>query len=156
MTIDLNRMREFKGHEEPLLKDKNKPTKMGDVLVDMLKEVEKKNSKPSCLVINKIDDKTHENNLYQFYELGLGDPVHISAIGGRNMGDFLDIICSKIPDISKKDKQYEDYLNLAIVGMPNVGKSSLMNSLLNEEKSLAVFSKMLDGFVYHIIDAVFV
>ena len=85
-----------------------------------------------------IDDQTHEDKLYQFYELGLGDPLHISAIGGRNMGDFLDIITEKIPEPEKKDKKYEDYLNLAIVGMPNVGKSSLMNSLLNEEKSKCV------------------
>jgi len=101
-----------------------------------LADLIKKNSKPSCLVINKIDDQTHEDKLYQFYELGLGDPLHISAIGGRNMGDFLDIITAKIPEPEKKDKKYEDYLNLAIVGMPNVGKSSLMNSLLNEEKSI--------------------
>ena len=101
-----------------------------------LAELINRNSKPSCLVINKIDDTTHEENLYQFYELGLGDPLHISAIGGRNIGDFLDLIKEQIPDISKKEKKFEDYLNLAIVGMPNVGKSSLMNSLLNEEKSI--------------------
>ncbi len=101
-----------------------------------LAELINRNSKPSCLVINKIDDTTHEENLYQFYELGLSDPLHISAIGGRNMGDFLDLIAEQIPDISKKEKKFEDYLNLAIVGMPNVGKSSLMNSLLNEEKSI--------------------
>ena len=101
-----------------------------------LAELINKNSKPSCLVINKIDDQTHEEKLYQFYELGLGTPHHISAIGGRNMGDFLDSITEQIPDISKKEKKFDDYLNLAIVGMPNVGKSSLMNSLLNEEKSI--------------------
>ena len=95
-----------------------------------------KNSKPSCLVINKIDDRKHEDNLYQFYELGIGKPYHISAIGGRNIGELLDSIVSDIPDISKKEKKYNDYLNLAIVGMPNVGKSSLMNSLLEEEKSI--------------------
>ena len=95
-----------------------------------------KNSKPSCLVVNKIDDRSHENKLYQFYELGLGTPHHISAISGRYIGDFLDSIIEKIPDITRKEKKYEDCLNLAIVGMPNVGKSSLMNSLLNEEKSI--------------------
>ncbi len=101
-----------------------------------LAELIKKNDKPFSLIINKIDDTTHEEKLYSFYELGLGDPIHISAIGGRNMGDFLDQICLKIPKKQKKDKDYSDFLNLAIVGMPNVGKSSLMNSLLNEEKSI--------------------
>ena len=64
----------------------------------------KKNDKPTSLVINKIDDQTHEEKLFYFYELGLGDPFHISAISGRNMGDFLDHVCSKIEDKPKKEK----------------------------------------------------
>ena len=101
-----------------------------------LADIIKKNDKPTSLVINKIDDQTHEEKLFNFYELGLGDPFHVSAISGRNMGDFLDHVCSKIEEKPKKEKIYEDCLNLAIVGMPNVGKSSLMNALLNEEKSI--------------------
>ncbi len=101
-----------------------------------LAEFIKRNSKPSSLVVNKIDDVSHEEKLYEFYELGLGTPHHISAISGKNVGDFLDIICQQIPNKQKKEKKYDNYLNLAIVGMPNVGKSSLMNSLLDEEKSI--------------------
>lgn len=95
-----------------------------------------KSGKNYILAINKIDDKSHEQNIYNFYELGLGEPFPISAVSGRNMGDFLDKVCSKIPPIKKKLAEYENCLNLAIIGMPNVGKSSLMNALLKEEKSI--------------------
>ena len=69
-----------------------------------LAEFIKRNSKPSSLVVNKIDDVSHEEKLYEFYELGLGTPHHISAISGKNVGDFLDIICQQIPNKQKKEK----------------------------------------------------
>jgi len=95
-----------------------------------------KSGKPFILVINKIDDSVHEISTLQFYELGLGEPVHISAISGRNVGDFLDRIIKKIPEKQSSPIEKEKELNLAIIGMPNVGKSSLMNALLKEEKSI--------------------
>ena len=86
--------------------------------------------------MNKIDELQYENNTLNAYELGLGDPVSISADRGRNVGDLLDLIVDKLPFVSKDNILNEDAISLAIVGMPNVGKSSLMNSLLKEEKSI--------------------
>ncbi|MFQ6611449.1 MAG: ribosome biogenesis GTPase Der, partial [Fidelibacterota bacterium] len=71
-----------------------------------------------------------------FYELGLGDPFSISAESGRKVGDLLDYISQKIPESSSQKEINEDIINLAIIGMPNVGKSSLMNSLLQEDKAI--------------------
>ncbi len=95
-----------------------------------------KSGKNYILAVNKIDDISHEPDLYKFFELGLGDPFPISAGSGRNMGDFLDQVCALIPVETKQPIEIEHCLNLAIIGMPNVGKSSLMNALLKEEKSI--------------------
>ena len=92
--------------------------------------------KPHLLVANKIDDKSHENEIYSLYELGMGDPIPISAQSGRSLGDLLDIINQILPARVIKKKNVDEMINLAIVGMPNVGKSSLMNILVKEEKSI--------------------
>ena len=72
----------------------------------------------------------------EFYELGLGDFHALSAQNNRSVGDMLDGIIEKLPEWDFTDMTRNDYINLAIVGMPNVGKSSLMNALLKEEKSI--------------------
>ena len=92
--------------------------------------------KPYILVANKIDDLSHEKDIYNLFELGMGEPMAISAQSGRSLGDLLDEIHNRIPETSEKKKNSENLVNVAIIGMPNVGKSSLMNSLLNEEKSI--------------------
>ena len=95
-----------------------------------------RSQKESILVVNKIDTLDQDNRINNFFELGLGDPVPVSATHGRNVGEMLDKVVEKLPIkdiISDNDKSDID---LAIVGMPNVGKSSLMNSLLNKEKSI--------------------
>jgi len=92
--------------------------------------------KPFILVANKIDDITHENDIFGLYELGMGEPMPVSAQSGRSLGDLLDEIHIRLPERATKKKVGEDLINLAIVGMPNVGKSSLMNNLLKEEKSI--------------------
>ena len=91
--------------------------------------------KPYQLVVNKVDNQKDDVNNYRFYDLGLGEPLFVSAEHGRNIGDLLDKIDVSFPEtINKKDD--DSFINLAISGMPNVGKSSLVNCLINEEKSI--------------------
>jgi len=95
-----------------------------------------KSEKPYILAVNKIDELHMENSTMDFYELGLGDFFTLSAQNNRSIGDMLDGVIEKLPEKKNTDDNVKDYINLAIVGMPNVGKSSLMNGLLQEEKSI--------------------
>lgn len=102
------------------------------ILADMVKRAQRK----SILVVNKIDSLSLDNNINNFFELGLGDPIAVSASHGRNIGEMLDLVVENLPDEENEFKNQSSDINLAIVGMPNVGKSSLMNALLKEEKSI--------------------
>jgi len=102
----------------------------------VLAELLLRSEKPCFLIINKIEDQAHDELVYQFFELGLGDPVSISALSGRNVGDLLELVADALKDFHPAESRSEDFINLAIVGMPNVGKSSFMNALLKEEKSI--------------------
>ena len=102
------------------------------ILADMIKRAQKK----SILVINKIDTVSLDHRVNDFFELGLGNPIPISASHGRNIGEMLDIVVENLPKKEKILKTKDCDINLALVGMPNVGKSSLMNALLKEEKSI--------------------
>ena len=95
----------------------------------------KKLNKEVILVVNKVDTKKNEDNLYYFYELGFKHIVYISSQSGRQVGLLLDEIVSLMPKDSSKNK-FSDYISFAIAGMPNVGKSSLMNKLLKSNKSI--------------------
>ena len=95
-----------------------------------------RSEKPYILVVNKIDELKMEDSALIFYELGLGDFYTLSAQNNRSIGDMLDGISNKLPQEKFTRDNIKKYINLAIVGMPNVGKSSLMNALLNEEKSI--------------------
>ena len=77
-----------------------------------------------------------EESAFDFYELGLGEFYTLSAQNNRSVGDMLDGVVEKLPEKDFTDEHMKDCVNLAIVGMPNVGKSSLMNGLLQEEKSI--------------------
>ena len=92
--------------------------------------------KPYILAVNKIDALNMEDSAMDFYELGLGDFFTLSAQNNRSVGDMLDGVIAKLPEEDFTDDKVKDCVNLAIVGMPNVGKSSLMNGLLQEEKSI--------------------
>ena len=95
-----------------------------------------KSGKPYVLAINKIDRLEMEASAIQYYELGMGDYFTLSAQNNRCVGDLLDGVLQKIPEsYFIKEKHHYD-ISLAIIGMPNVGKSSLMNRLLQEEKSI--------------------
>ena len=88
--------------------------------------------RPVLLVVNKMDDLPASTGHLQFYELGLGDPVPVSAQIGKSSGDMLDTIVGMLPP--KDPAEDEEAIQVAVVGRPNVGKSSLINRLLAEER----------------------
>jgi len=95
-------------------------------VAEMLRE----SGKPWVLIANKVDDP-RATDFYEFYDLGAGDPVPVSAINGKGSGDLLDVIVSRLP---AGEEVEPDALRVAVVGRPNVGKSSLVNRLLGEER----------------------
>ena len=99
-------------------------------VADMLR----KSTKPVVLVVNKVDNPMKPNHeVYEFYELGLGDPIAISAGQALGLGDMLDEIVAHFPAKSDADED-DSRIKVAIVGKPNVGKSSLINKILGEER----------------------
>lgn len=96
----------------------------------------KKSKKPIVLVCNKVDDfKKLENDTYEFYNLGLGRPYPISSAHAKGIGDVLDAIYEHLPEKDENDEDKE-YIKIAIIGKPNVGKSSLVNKILGENRSI--------------------
>ena len=95
-------------------------------VADMLRAT----GKPWLLVANKVDDPSSVD-FYDFYQLGAGDPFPVSAQNGKNSGDLLDVLVERLPESQPED---EEALRVAVVGRPNVGKSSFVNRLLGEER----------------------
>lgn len=96
-------------------------------IVDLLRH----SRKPWLLVANKVDDPK-STEFFEFYNLGAGDPVPVSAVNGKNSGDLLDAIVAKLPDAPEADGP--ETLRVAVIGRPNVGKSSFINRLLGAER----------------------
>ena len=96
----------------------------------------RKAGKPVLLVINKVDYLGLNDSLYEFYELGLGDPIGISSVNMLGFGDLLDQIISLLPEREQTDETVIHPIQLAVVGRPNVGKSSLTNRLLGEKRTM--------------------
>lgn len=95
-----------------------------------------KTDKKIIVTVNKIDDLKDEADVPEFYNMGLGEPVGISAMNGRNLGNFLDMITEDMPLDAEVETVEDTRLKIAVIGKPNVGKSSLINKVLDKEKML--------------------
>lgn len=94
----------------------------------------KRSRKPVVLAVNKADSTgAPDPMLYEFYELGLGDPIAVSSIHGHGTGDLLDECLKSFPP-QDEDEQEDDAIKVAVIGKPNVGKSSLINHILGEKR----------------------
>lgn len=98
-------------------------------VADMLR----KSKKPVVLAVNKVDNPSMLDAVYEFYNLGIGEPIGISSSLGLGTGDLLDAIVSYFKE-QEEEEEEEEVTRVAIIGKPNVGKSSLVNRLLNEER----------------------
>lgn len=91
-----------------------------------------RSNKPVILAVNKVDDQKFMDNVYEFYALGFGDPIPVSSNHGVGVGDLLDKVIDALPEI--KDRPYNDSICFSLIGRPNVGKSSLTNALLHNDR----------------------
>jgi GTPase len=107
-------------------------------------------NKPVILCVNKIDDVTSTGDIAPFYALGFNDPIAISSAHGIGIGDLLDQIIQLLP--KPKDEQYDNHICFSIIGRPNVGKSSLVNAILNQER---VIVSEMEGTTRDAIDTFF-
>jgi GTP-binding protein len=99
-------------------------------------EVLRKANKKVLLAVNKVDSDIREPSASAFYKFGLGDPIPIAALPGRNIGDFLDLLVHDFPAQETVEEESDSCIKLAVIGKPNVGKSSFVNALLGQERSI--------------------
>ena len=105
-------------------------------LDDHVAEILRKSRKPVILVANKVDGNEWLYNVPEFYALGLGDPYPVSAVNGYGTGDLLDEVVKDLPEPDEDDARLDDIPRFAIVGRPNAGKSSLINSFIGEDRHI--------------------
>lgn len=99
-------------------------------------EMLRKTNKPYFLVVNKVDDGKYLYDATEFYSLGLGEYFTISSATGSGTGDLLDAVIAKLPPNKPKQEETEDIPHVAVVGRPNVGKSSFINALIGEDQHI--------------------
>ncbi|WP_163526240.1 ribosome biogenesis GTPase Der [Halobacillus ihumii] len=92
-----------------------------------------KSNKPVVLAVNKVDNPEMRENIYEFYSLGFGEPFPISGTHGLGLGDLLDAAVKHFPELNQTEED-EDIIRFSVIGRPNVGKSSLVNSLLGQDR----------------------
>lgn len=110
----------------------------------------RKSQKPVILVVNKIDDLQFRDAIYEFYALGLGDPIALSGTHGIGIGDMLDKIVESFPQNTRNE--YDGMTRFCLIGRPNVGKSSLVNAILNQDR---VIVSNIEGTTRDAIDTPF-
>jgi GTP-binding protein len=110
-----------------------------------------KSSKPVVLAVNQIDDESRLANIYEFYALGVGDPIAVSGVHGIGIGDLLDACVAKFSEEEAHDES--EGLRIAVIGEPNVGKSSLVNAILKEDRAIVANEQ---GTTRDAVDSAFV
>ncbi|MFV0382167.1 MAG: ribosome biogenesis GTPase Der [Breznakia sp.] len=121
-------------------------TKDDEYIANLLR----KTNKSIILVVNKVDDTQLQANIYEFYNLGIGDPIAVSGVHGIGIGDTLDAILASFKNV--KRKTHADTTKFCIIGRPNVGKSSLANAILKEDR---VIVSDIEGTTRDAIDTPF-
>lgn len=109
-----------------------------------------RSKKPLILAVNKIDDQAYKDNIYDFYNLGVGEPIAVSGSHGIGIGDILDQVIHLLPE--SQEQEETDEIRFSIIGRPNVGKSSLTNALLGEDR---VIVSDVEGTTRDAIDTAF-
>lgn len=110
----------------------------------------RQSQKPIILAVNKIDDGNQALGIHEFYALGIGEPIAVSGVHGIGIGDVLDAIVANLPD--KEIKEYDGKICFSLIGRPNVGKSSLVNAILNQSR---VIVSNVEGTTRDTIDTPF-